>query len=185
MNVATFNISKHSAALNETLALVEKQANRIAALEQYKSFGSKVLASVAHDLRGPVNSLAASTQMLAEEAITLHELRAVTQSIALQAQPLIHLVENLFRWATGVLSGAPQQREAVGITALVEQATGVLTREALQKMIVVETVVPDEAVVWCNPDEAGVVIRNLLANAIKFTRRGGHILLRSMPMQSS
>lgn len=179
MTVAAFNISKHTAALNETLVLIEKQAAHIAALEQYKAFGSKVLASVAHDLRGPINSLVATTQLLAEDQLSEGELRNVTQTIAAQTGPLVQLVENLFRWATVSMTAGPQQRVSVSIGSMVQQALEILTREALHKMIAVETDVPDEAVVWCNPDEAGIVIRNLLANAIKFTKRGGYILLRA------
>ncbi len=179
LTVATFNVSKHTAALNETLALVAKQASRIADLEQYKSFGSKVLASVAHDLRGPINSLVATTQILADETLTADELRTVTQTIAVQTGPLVQLVENLFRWATASMTAGPQQRTTIGIATLAQQAIDVLARDAMHKMIALETDVPDEAVVWCNPEEAGIVIRNLLANAIKFTKRGGYVLLKA------
>lgn len=146
-------------------------------LEQAMAEREKLFSIIAHDLRSPLVGLLALTRMLAEkiDTFTTEELRKCAKDMKQSAEGLHDLLENLLEWSLlqqGMLRFDPAP---LILADLVEQNVGLLRAVTRQKEIVMENQVPENLVVYADSKMLKTLLRNLLGNALKFTRNGGNV----------
>lgn len=136
----------------------------------------RVLAIVGHDLRGPTMALQSLTHILAEDATTftpdqLADLsREIDQACSLQ----LELLNSLLVWG-GVQSGHGRKAHPVDVREAAEAAWKPLAAFAVGKNIMLVDACPKDLRVMADASLLQTILRNLLANAIKFTRPAGRI----------
>ena len=136
-----------------------------------------LLRIIGHDLRGPVAMFQQVTPLLRAALGTGASRDAVelVEELDGTAQHVGALVDNLLDWARlqgGTVSSRPVRfRAAVALHSVVQLYAPV----AQHKGIAVEINAEDEAWVWADLNLLTSVLRNLLANAIKFTPVGGAV----------
>jgi signal transduction histidine kinase len=138
---------------------------------------------VAHDLRNPVSAVKMLSKALLERTKT-EEFSAETQEqlslirdAALQMDRLIQDLLDVTRVETGRMGINPLP---VTTTALLDGALGTLrplVQEAGLKLI--EDLPASLPLVSADPERIGQVLSNLVGNAIKFTKRGGQVIIRA------
>jgi PAS domain S-box-containing protein len=141
----------------------------------------KFFSILAHDLRGPLSAFVEATQILTEEIQTMNieEIREISVSMKTSASNIYSLLENLLEWSRlqrGVMEFVP---ETLNLKDSVIQSIEVLSESARKKKIEVTISVPDEMNIFADHHMFDTVIRNLVSNAIKFTRTGGKINVMS------
>ncbi|UKJ75300.1 ATP-binding protein [Azospirillum brasilense] len=134
----------------------------------------KVLATVSHDLRQPLQGLAAFHELLLKEAPnpTLQQLGAMASASLQAGQRLLDDLLTLSRLEAGVV---PVEISAFPLAPLLDQLAAELRGEAEGKglrLIVMLTT----AWVLSDPARLQPILRNLLSNAVKYTARGGVIV---------
>src|SRR5438093_2080 len=153
------------------------------ALELRRLEGTKeeVFASVSHELRSPLTSIREGAHLLRERVsgpLTARQQRLV-EIIAAGSDRLLGLVNQILevtRLRAGVL---PIQRSRLELDTVVARAVDELRPRADQAGIVLEREQSGEEFT-CLGDEDRLlqVIVNLVANAIRFTPRGGRVVAR-------
>lgn len=132
---------------------------------------------IAHDLRGPVNSLSLLNQ-LAETKIDTDNPARLKEIITLQQHAidnLCNLLENLLTWASmqqGLIACHPQQ---IPVAELVARNLDLLTPTARQKQITFSSAIPPQVSIYADLNMVDAVVRNLLSNAVKFTHPCGAV----------
>lgn len=130
-----------------------------------------VLATVAHELRGPLTALATSSELLAEDFLHLdpEQVKSMLGAMHRRTIWLQGLVENLLCAATireGRLQLYPQALSLVDVMADVEAVIGPLLEQRGQGLRVrIAPYVPD---VSADGRRLGQVLVNLILNASKF-----------------
>ena len=134
----------------------------------------KVLATVSHDLRQPLQGLAAFHELLLKEAPnpTLQQLGAMASASLQAGQRLLDDLLTLSRLEAGVV---PVEMGAFPLAPLLEQIAAELRAEAGGKGLRL-TVVPTGAWVRSDPARLQPILRNLLSNAVKYTAEGGVVV---------
>ncbi|MFL7901899.1 ATP-binding protein [Azospirillum argentinense] len=134
----------------------------------------KVLATVSHDLRQPLQGLAAFHELLLKEAPnpTLQQLGAMASASLQAGQRLLDDLLTLSRLEAGVV---PVEVGAFPLAPLLDQLAAELRAEAEGKGLRL-TVMPTNAWVRSDPARLQPILRNLLSNAVKYTARGGVIV---------
>lgn len=134
----------------------------------------KVLATVSHDLRQPLQGLAAFHELLLKEAPnpTLQQLGAMASASLQAGQRLLDDLLTLSRLEAGVV---PVEVSAFPLTPLLDQLAAELRGEAEGKGLRL-IVMPTTAWVLSDPTRLQPILRNLLSNAVKYTARGGVIV---------
>lgn len=134
----------------------------------------KVLATVSHDLRQPLQGLAAFHELLLKEAPnpTLQQLGAMASASLQAGQRLLDDLLTLSRLEAGVV---PVEISAFPLAPLLDQLAAELRTEAESKGLRL-TVMPTKAWVRSDPARLQPILRNLLSNAVKYTARGGVIV---------
>ena len=135
------------------------------------------LADVSHELRTPLAALRTFNELLREGAADDPEARAeFLESSGQQIERLDWLAQNLLELSkldSGLvlLDLRPDDLRAA-VESAVEQTSGA----ALRRGVDVALQLPDRPVrIRHDPQRIGQVVGNLVANAVKFTPRGGHV----------
>jgi len=133
------------------------------------------LAKVSHELRNPLNGILGWSQILRRGEPSAEDLERGQEQIDLAARALIQLVDDLLDVSR---IGAGKMRLSLAPTELrsvVEAACQTVTPSATARAIELDCTLEEEVVVMGDARRLQQVVWNLLANAVKFTPRGGRI----------
>jgi len=147
------------------------------ALDRLNRQTTLILSILAHDLRNPFQVLLGMSRTLAESAGTgdasaLARRAAGVYEAANQAHGLL---ESLFAWANLHME-ARAEPEPIEVAALFEDCLRALQERADAKGVRIAAHSGD-ACVLAQEDAAASILRNLVANALKFTPAGGTVAL--------
>jgi signal transduction histidine kinase len=151
-------------------------------LRELNASKDKFFSILAHDLKNPLASFVVYVNLLENFAERgAEERKKLIQMFKVSAENLCGLLENLLTWAR-IQQGrlAPSLRQ-ISIWPIVAQNVKLLTPNASQKQIMLNNLVPQECSVSADFDMLNTVVRNLLANAIKFTNTGGAVSIAGIP----
>jgi PAS domain S-box-containing protein len=146
-------------------------------LSQVNAEKDKFFSIIAHDLKSPFTGLLGMTEMMAAEDddITKAELLKFGKEMHGAVLTIFRLIENLLDWAQmqkGSISFAP---EPLCLQTVVSQSVELAKQRALQKGISIINDVPETVKIEADKLMVGTILRNLISNAVKFTKREGII----------
>jgi signal transduction histidine kinase len=150
-------------------------------LKETNAAKDKLFAVIAHDLRGPTGNLAAFMEHL-NETYNEHspeELRKILLSLFKAAENVSLLLENLLIWAQSQLNTIEFRPTGLNLTDLIQTSIKGLVQTADNKQINIRLELNDRIFVLADSGMVQIIVRNILSNAIKFTHRGGSVIIRS------
>ncbi|MHC1737726.1 MAG: PAS domain S-box protein [Ignavibacteriaceae bacterium] len=155
-------------------------------LKKINSQKDKFFSIIAHDLRSPFQGFLGLSEIMADDtdSFTLQELNEFSRLINKSAKVLYELLGNLLEWAqmqSGNLTFSPKElnvAEAAFITI------DTLVSGAAKKEITIEKQIPESLQFYADEKMINSVIRNLLSNALKFTPRGGKVIISAKEIDS-
>jgi signal transduction histidine kinase len=168
------------------LALVEELQSAKARLEASETellranlSKDKFFSILAHDLRNPISGLVSVSELLAKrydqiEPARVRELCRMLYDGATQGEELLECILQWARAQTGRLEVRPSR---VRLSELCEGIAGLQGPAAAGKEIRIQTRVPPDAIAYADENMVATVLRNLVSNAVKFTPRGGEVVL--------
>ena len=136
------------------------------------------IAMLVHDLRHPLSSLALIAEVLEAEDLSSVERSAAVAQIRGMCGEMARLVDGVLaasRLEAGVFSVEPRM---VTVSAVVEPMLAVFTPVAARRRIALVFEGALHAVVRADPQKLRQALDNLVANALKFTPRGGRVRVR-------
>lgn len=138
----------------------------------------QLTADASHELRTPVTAILAESEWALSRPRTDDEYRHALEVCARQARRLKELLETLLTLAR--IEGGAQQPTftALDLGALVEQATADVSRLARDRNVTIDH--EGAARVHGDRVQLGILVSNLLSNAVRYNRTGGrvHVQLR-------
>lgn len=142
----------------------------------------KFFSIIAHDLRSPFSGFLGLTEIMAEDlpSLTMDEIQDISLSMKKSAINLFRLLENLLHWARMQQGLIPFKREHVVLHLIVEESVAMLMDAAKSKKIDILCNIPHEITVFADSNMLQTVIRNLVSNAVKFTRHGGKVNIKAI-----
>ena len=132
---------------------------------------------IAHDLRGPFTGLMGLTEALAEniEHYSQERLKSLLTQMHASAKNTYTLLSNLLEWSRfqrGLLEWSP---DCLPLSEIAERNVRLFLPQAKQKQVALENLVPSGVAAHADYKMTETVIRNLLSNALKFTKAGDSI----------
>ena len=130
---------------------------------------------IAHDLRGPFNSLLGITEILAEDTKELSEteIKNLSTEVNQNARNVFLLLENLLEWASTQLGKINFEPENFDLNKVVTRNINLYQKAASIKKIDMVMNLGNEVAVYGDKNMIDSVTRNLINNAVKFTGEGG------------
>jgi two-component system, sensor histidine kinase and response regulator len=87
-------------------------------------------------------------------------------------------LDNLLYWAQSQLQGLQINCEELKVRTIVDEKIKLFKDAADRKGLTIINEITDELVVLADKNHLGLIVRNLMANAIKFNKRGGSIRIQ-------
>lgn len=146
----------------------------------------KFFSILAHDLRGPLSSFVAATQILSEDikSMTLEDIGEISGNMRDSATDIYALLENLLEWSRlqrGAMEFTP---EVFNLKKEISDSIKVLTETARKKELKLTISVFVDFEIFADRHMFATVVRNLVSNAIKFTHKGGEITVEAIQSES-
>ncbi|MCO5250087.1 MAG: PAS domain S-box protein [Candidatus Kapabacteria bacterium] len=165
--------------LNQKNALIQEITDTKNQLELSIKEKDKFFSIIAHDLRSPFNGFLGLTKFLADdlELLAQEDLKELTKTMKHSAESLYSLLENLLEWASIKRNDIKFNPATTNFSLLIQNNINIINANLKNKEIVLTNYVPDEFFVYADTNMLNAVLRNLLTNALKFSRRGGHITI--------
>ncbi len=176
-------IYQNSKKRKEVNELLSEQKEEIATqrdqLEELVSMKDRFFGIISHDLRSPVNSLQGITQLL-RHYVTVKQTDQIEEFVSLADQSinnLSSLLDNLLSWALSQQGSLPYRPEKFRYYYVAEEVRRIFSNVAVSKKIDFTTSVPKDVELYADRDSVFALTRNLVNNAIKFTRESGEVRL--------
>ena len=139
----------------------------------------KFFSIIAHDLKNPFNGIIGLSSLLIDDfdSFPVEQQKEFILDIKTTAENTFRLLQNLLEWSqtqTGKIHFEPTQFMLASTT---REIVDLVKISAGNKNILLESDVPADIRVFADKNMINTVIRNLLLNAVKFTRNGGRITL--------
>jgi signal transduction histidine kinase len=139
----------------------------------------KLFSIIGHDLKGPLNSLTAFSSLLIHhsETLTQEEIKMLSVDVDKSLKNLFGLLENLLEWARSQTGNINFSAEQFDLRSVIGENIDLLKSQAEKKKISIIFDKTEEMLVRAHRNSINTVVRNLIANAIKFTSTGGNIII--------
>lgn len=159
--------------VEETLRMNEAELLRINAEKD------KFFSIIAHDLRSPFNGFLGLTEIMVEglPGMKRDEIHQMAVMIRKSATNLYSLLGNLLEWSRmqrGLTNFAPS---SFLLMSKISESMVLVKDAADKKEILISYAVPKDLMVFADANMLGGILRNLVTNAVKFTHKGGIILI--------
>ena len=150
------------------------------ALEQSNKTKDKFFSIIAHDLRNPVTALTFLIEQLKYETIKLNEpnYQGLVVKVEDLANHIQRLVMNLLEWARTQSANVSVDLKNFNISDLIPDVISIVKNDADLKKISIEFLDDDPIIIFGDKKMIGIILKNILSNAIKFTDSMGVIKVR-------
>jgi signal transduction histidine kinase len=144
-------------------------------LEALNANKDKFFSIISHDLRSPLSSFFSLTQILERDPHRLMARPELAKHARESAQYLLTLLDNLLSWALLQQGALTISLEPVDVAALTSGNIALMASVAQEKNIAVKSLIDQPLWVHADSNMLDAVLRNLLSNALKFTRPSGKV----------
>ena len=144
----------------------------------------RLLSVMSHDIKSPLNSLRGILQIYNAGVISKDEFDQFSKHIEDDLGKTSILVDNILHWTTGQLKGIKVKRENFNLNQVISEITQLFQTIAGRKNIALNFSVAGDGMVYSDKNIIYLVLRNLISNAIKFSKEGANIDVRSSVEES-
>lgn len=167
-------VAARTAEVSHQKEELEAQAE---ALEKANAQKNKLFSIIAHDLKTPLNSLKGIVALLDPRILTAEDLGNIRADISKRVDGLSAGMENLLEWASGQLELEHIHIEKVNVPDVMGEIVALHSAQAAKKQITLRTATENPVYMPTDVNMLRGILRNLTANAIKFTEAGGSVTL--------
>jgi signal transduction histidine kinase/HAMP domain-containing protein len=138
------------------------------------------LQNVNHELRTPLTAIVGWTDLLMEESLDEKTLARGLSQVRQSARILLALIDDLLDLARMERGSLSLDRKAVSLPEVVQRSIDTVRMMADGRLVAIIFAPPATAIapVQADPLRLQQILWNLLANAIKFSRRHGRVVVR-------
>ncbi|MBX9735020.1 MAG: HAMP domain-containing histidine kinase [Chitinophagaceae bacterium] len=138
----------------------------------------KIFTIVAHDLRSPIAQLKGGLDLVNKQYVSPEEFKNMSGVFYKQIDELQANLDTLLNWSQSQLGGITTKPVICSIKVLAEEAVSLIQQMANEKEINIACQLAP-LMIYADPDQIRLVIRNLISNAVKFSKRRKNIYLLS------
>ena len=147
----------------------------LAELREQKALRERLIAVLAHDIRGPLGNLNSLLDLAISGELTGNDLHHSLLGMKFSTDSAFNLLQSILDWVGGSLKNLPSAVERVDVTPLVSAVLAWMEPLARAKSITLRASTMPDLVILAVPGSCEVILRNLVANAIKFSPDGSEV----------
>ncbi len=144
-------------------------------LKKLNAFKNRLFFMIAHDLRSPMAALKGAIDVLNPQMLNSSELEMIQRELQRQFSATDTTLQNLLAWTRSQMEGETLHIIPIDLHDAVNEMFGFLGALAATKHINLHNGIAADCRVLSDSNHLSAILRNLIANAIKFTPLGGDI----------
>jgi signal transduction histidine kinase len=150
-------------------------------LQKSNSAKDKFFSIIAHDLKNPFSILYTTSELLSSyfDELSVKKQKEYINTINVSTIHILRLIENLLEWSrtqTGMKQFDPT---VFNFAESIDQCVELINPSAELKNIMISVSAEKEIKIRADKNMLKTICRNFLTNAIKFTKKGGKILIEA------
>ena len=155
---------------------LQESENKLKELNDTKD---KLFAIIGHDLRGPIANFKAMIKLLITrfDLTNKEQLTNVLNTIHSSINSTYYLLENLLAWSKNQRNITIFDPQQINLHNIVVSTLSLLSNNYNKKNITIKNNIPANQIVFADYNMLTTIIRNLIANAIKFTPNDKNIYI--------
>lgn len=176
--------------LEQNAVLTQKVQERIIELEEknkelekLNNTKDKLFSIVAHDLKGPMGNIHKFIELMIEDK-DMRDDETLTM-LKSSAANTYNLLDNLLTWARSQRGEIDCKNERLNLNEISCYPADVLKLQMINKGIKFENNIPNDIFVTSDVLLLRTIMRNIMSNAIKFTKQGGKITLTAQQIENN
>lgn len=178
-------LARRAAVAVDNARLYELSQNERSRMEAATRAKDELIAMVSHELRSPLNAMLGWLRLLRSGALGEEKQKHALEVIERNANAQNHLIAELLDISKVITGKIRIQPSQVDFANIVDVAVEGMRPAAEAKRIELRMELDREsASLRGDSDRLHQVVSNVLANAMKFTQKGGHILVRLRRVES-
>jgi two-component system, sensor histidine kinase and response regulator len=155
--------------------LNSKLSESNAELERLNRVKDRLFSVLSHDLRSPIATLKSMVIFLADGKVKHDDVRALYSGLRQQLEVSDNILESLLQWAKAELSQTKVEMQRLVMANLVNNVALQLKTVLDEKGILLQNDLNFDLIALGDKIQLEIILRNLMANAVKFTPKGGVI----------
>ncbi|MCA1743753.1 MAG: PocR ligand-binding domain-containing protein [Desulfonatronovibrio sp.] len=150
-------------------------------LEQALSEKDKFFSIIAHDLKSPFIGFLNFVKLMDDHvhALSQEDIQNLTKDMKSNAENLYNLLNNLLEWSRVQRGLTAYEPGPLTLKKITDSSIDLIKPGIMQKEISLKAFIPEELSIHGDKFMVDTVIRNILANAVKFTPRKGEISIKA------
>jgi len=162
---------------NEVLLRTNEIKKQNIQLEEVNNVKDKLFSVVSHDIKGPLSSLHLALTLAKSGALSSEEFQELSAGLEIRLAQTSEFIDNLLQWAKLQMKGETFEPDRLDLLVLAQESVRLLDPECFQKKITLKNNLQGTLNAYADLNMMRSVLRNLLTNAIKFTRPNGTITI--------
>ena len=143
-------------------------------LEKSGIIKDRVFSIIAHDLKTPILTLKLMIDNYIENP-DRKRFNQITKTLQIQSGNALDLIDNLILWGQGQQDNITYNPGIYNMTDVILKSFNLFREAATKKEITLNYSHRGDPRAICDIDITDIILRNLISNAIKFTRKGGTV----------
>ncbi len=150
---------------------IQKYANE---LEEANKTKDRFFSIISHDLKSPFNALIGFSDLIkiALEENDFEDIKKMNELIHQTATNTYKLLLNLLDWSRAQTNEIKFKPTKININKLIKENLELFKAQANKKGVIFEFDSPKNNFVLADENMTNIIIRNLISNAVKYTRKG-------------
>jgi signal transduction histidine kinase len=146
-------------------------------LSRQMQLQSRLVASISHDVRSPINYLATAADLAGamEDRNNSSEARKLMADVGASARQIFNMVDNMVNFSKSQIYGMHTKGRPVLLRALIDDKIRIFRSMLIQRSIVFSNGIPETLEVSSSQQLLGIMVHNLLDNALKHAQRGSTV----------
>ncbi len=174
-----YSSSKFKAANMELVQKNEQISLQAENIRELSSIKDRLFSIVSHDLKSPLVNLKGILGLLVRGSLSQEKFQAIVPQLNKGVTTTLDLLENLLHWSKSQLKGFVVSPGHVDIGVLAETELNLFEKLSAEKGVTITNNIPANTIAFADKNMIDVVLRNLVANAIKFCKADGKITIDS------
>lgn len=147
----------------------------------------KLISVIAHDFKNALGSILGISQLLQKESKknNLEKIEKYSDTICTTTDTIINQMKTILEWAQSQDADLVANPIEVNLETIMEDVIALENISAINKSISIKTQTDYNKTALVDPRMASMVFRNILTNALKFTQKGGSIIVIIQELEST
>ncbi len=161
---------------------LQEQNQELSALNASKD---QFFSIISHDLRSPFNTLLTLTKLVDEhfDTYSREKIQKHIKKMRASSEKLYAFLENLLTWSRLQRGAMEYQPQLMNLTDVLAHNVRLFWHTAEHKKITLSQTTENTVMAYADESMIDTVVRNLTANALKFTSAGGRVELSVTPRE--